>query len=265
MRYLNLAFYKFVDLDALTERRKFFRGLASELALRGTVLLSAEGINAFVAGEEAGVRRFVALVKALPEFADIETKESWSETLPFGRMLVKLKKEIIPFGRPEIRPHQFTANRLKPRELKKWLDEGRDVVLLDTRNRYEIEHGTFLKAEDLGLGTFRQFPEKLQEKLKDKAEELKKKTVVMFCTGGIRCEKAGALAVSEGFESVFQLDGGILKYFEECGGAHYDGDCFVFDERVALSPDLSAQKTLSHPDTVSAPEKEALQSPRSGD
>jgi UPF0176 protein len=245
MRYLNLAFYKFVDLDALAERRKFFREISAGLGLRGTILLSDEGINAFVAGEETSARRFIEKLCALPEFADLEPKESWSDTLPFGRMLVKLKKEIIPFGQPEIRPQNFTAKRLKPSVLKQWLDEGRDVVLLDTRNRYEIEHGTFLNASDFGLGTFRQFP----EKLKDKARELKDKTVVMFCTGGIRCEKAGAYAVAQGFESVFQLDGGILKYFEECGGAHYDGDCFVFDERVALSPELKAsQKTPAHPD-----------------
>jgi UPF0176 protein len=256
MRYLNLAFYKFVDLDALAERRIFFRELAAGHGLRGTILLSNEGINAFVAGEEASARRFIEKVRALPELADVEAKESWSETLPFGRMLVKLKKEIIPFGKPEIRPQKFTAKRLKPRVLKQWLDEGRDLVLLDTRNRYEIEHGTFLKAADFGLGTFRQFP----ERLKDKAQELKDKTVVMFCTGGIRCEKAGAFAVAEGFESVFQLDGGILKYFEECGGAHYDGDCFVFDDRVALSPELKASKTPEHPETSFAP---AVRDPRS--
>jgi predicted sulfurtransferase len=123
---------------------------------------------------------------------------------------------------------------LAPRELKRWLDEGRDVVLLDTRNSFEVEHGTFHGAQHIGLANFRSFGERVGEL----DPRLKGKTVVTFCTGGIRCEKAAPLLIHEGFRDVYQLDGGILKYFEDCGSSHFDGSCYVFDERVALDSGL---------------------------
>jgi UPF0176 protein len=149
-------------------------------------------------------------------------------------MLVRLKKEIIAFGVEGIDPARRTSPKLSPRELKQWLDEGRPVTLLDTRNDYEVKLGTFKNALPIGIAHFREFPQAV-EKL---PPELKEQPIVMFCTGGIRCEKAGPFMEREGFKSVFQLDGGILKYFEECGGAHYDGECFVFDQRVGLDPSL---------------------------
>jgi predicted sulfurtransferase len=233
-KYLNIAFYKFVELDNLPERRQAMRARCRELGFRGTILLSAEGINGFLAGEEEVLRQFLSELAAKPEFFKLEVKESWSSQIPFSRMLVKLKKEIISMGRPDIRPTEMTGKRLLPSDFKKWLDENRDIVVLDTRNDYEVEAGTFEKAEHLNLKNFREFGERLKEVPKEKRE----KPVVMFCTGGIRCEKATALALKEGFTDVYQLEGGILKYFEEIGGAHYKGDCFVFDNRVTVDPEL---------------------------
>jgi predicted sulfurtransferase len=237
----NLAFYRFADFPDYRERRADFKGLCLELGLKGTILLSPEGINGFVAGLEEATDRLADFVRAQPGFAGIEFKVSWSEEVPFGRMLVKLKKEIIPLGLPEIRPQERTGARLAPRELKRWLDEGRKIRLLDTRNRYETRFGTFENALELDIETFRDFSRALGAA----PEELRDEPVVMFCTGGIRCEQATAYALAEGYREVYQLEGGILKYFEECGRDHYRGDCFVFDERIALDPTLSQNKNAS--------------------
>jgi predicted sulfurtransferase len=149
-------------------------------------------------------------------------------------MLVRLKKEIIAFGVEGIDPARRTSPKLSARELKQWLDEGRPVTLLDTRNDYEVRLGTFRHALPIGVDHFRDFPAAVR-RLPD---TLKEQPIVMFCTGGIRCEKAGPFMEREGFRQIYQLDGGILKYFEECGGAHYDGECFVFDQRVGVDPAL---------------------------
>lgn len=236
---LNVAFYRFVELADLPELKFTLKQASLRLDLRGSILVSAEGINAFIAGPEASVRNFLALLEALPPFKGsalpLDIKESWTTHVPFKRMLVKIKNEIIAMGMPDIQPARRSGRRLAPKELKQWLDERREVTLLDTRNDYEIEHGTFDGALELNLKTFRQFP----EKLKKAAASLKDKPVVMFCTGGIRCEKATALAMEYGFSNVWQLDGGILKYFEETDGSHYKGDCFVFDGRTAVDVHLS--------------------------
>ena len=152
-------------------------------------------------------------------------KESPSAEQPFNRMLVKIKKEIIAFGVAGIDPASRPTPKLSARELKQWLDEGRPVTLLDIRNDYEVRMGTFRGARRAGIDHFREFPAAVQQL----PAELKQQPVVMFCTGGIRCEKAGPFMEQAGFQNVHQLDGGILKYFEECGGAHYDGECFVFE------------------------------------
>jgi predicted sulfurtransferase len=229
---LNTAFYKFCSLTDLPALRVRLRERCRALGLKGTILISEEGINASLAGEEASVRALMGELKADPCIGEFDTKESLSEKPPFMRMFVKIKKEIIPMGRPDIRPAEFTAPRLAPTELRNWLDQKKDVLLLDTRNEYEIEHGTFKGARTLGMKHFREF----SSKLKTLPEDVRSKPIVMFCTGGIRCEKAAALALKENFREVYQLDGGILRYFEECGDTHYQGSCFVFDERVALEP-----------------------------
>ncbi len=235
---LNIAAYKFVSLEGLPERREVFRKMCRQCELRGTVMLSPEGINCFLAGAPESLRRWVQWLRGMEEFADIEVKESYSDHQPFNRMLVKLKKEIIAFGVEDIDPRRRTSPKLSAEELKRWLDEGRDVTLLDVRNDYEVKLGTFASAQAIGVDHFRDFPAAVDAL----PEDLKEKPVVMFCTGGIRCEKAGPLMQGKGFQNVFQLDGGILKYFETCGEAHYDGDCFVFDDRVALDPRLQPTK-----------------------
>jgi UPF0176 protein len=235
---VNIAAYKFVALEDPASMRNPLRERATALALKGTILLAREGINLFLAGTREAIDTFLAELRAQVEFTDLEVKESLSTEQPFGKLLVKLKKEIISLGRPDIDPARAPAPRLSAPELAQWLDEGRDVVLLDTRNEFEIAHGTFDGALGLGLTTFRGFNDKVEEL--DPA--LKDKTIVTFCTGGIRCEKAAPLMIKNGFSKVYQLDGGILKYFEECGHAHFSGDCYVFDERVALNPELAPAK-----------------------
>ena len=232
--FINIAAYKFVELDRLAERKSHLLPLCKSLDLKGTILLSKEGINLFLAGRRKQIDQLLLQLRSQPEFADLAVKESVSDYQPFSRMLVRLKKEIISMGVDAIQPAKTTSPKITARELKKWLDEGRDITLLDTRNDYEVEIGTFENAVPIGIDHFRNFPQAAAQL----PEPLRKKPVVMFCTGGIRCEKAGPLLEQNGFESVFQLDGGILKYFEECGGEHYRGDCFVFDKRVAVDPDL---------------------------
>ena len=231
---LNISCYKFVQLDNLPERRTSIRRRAVELNLRGTVLLSAEGINLFVAGSPADVHAFVDFLKEDPRLADLAPKESYNDYQPFNRMLVKLKKEIISFGFPEVVPEVRTSPKLPAKELKRWLDEGRPLHLLDTRNEYEVAIGTFRNAVRLEIDHFREFPEAVAAL----PQSMRNEPIVMFCTGGIRCEKAGPWMEQAGFKQVYQLDGGILKYFEEVGGEHYEGECFVFDQRVAVDPQL---------------------------
>lgn len=232
--FVNIAAYKFVNLDRLAERKSKLLPFCKQLQLKGTILLSKEGINLFLAGSRDSIDCFLDHLTGQPEFAGLEVKESFSDHQPFNRMLVRLKKEIISMGTPEIRPLVRSSPKISAQQLKTWLDEGRDVALLDVRNDYEVEVGTFENAIPIGVDHFRKFPAATRRL----PTELQHKPIVMFCTGGIRCEKAGPLMESQGFQEVYQLDGGILKYFEECGGQHYRGDCFVFDKRVALNPQL---------------------------
>ena len=234
MSVINLAGYKFVALDELHELKASLERRCHDLGLRGTILLSFEGINMVLAGSESATTDFRNFVHADPRLADLRFKRSESTFQPFDRMLIKIKKEIITSGVPGIDPAKQRAPALAPAELKRWLDEGRDVVLLDTRNAFEVEAGTFENALDLRLGAFGEFAaaaDRLDPQLKDK-------TVVTFCTGGIRCEKAAPLLIGKGFRDVYQLDGGILQYFEQCGAAHFKGRCFVFDQRIALDGNL---------------------------
>lgn len=241
---LNISAYKFVPLSDAIELRAMLQERALALQLKGTILLAEEGINLFLAGSGEAVRSFMTQLHADPRFADIAPKESWSATQPFRKMLVKVKREIIRMNHPTIRPATGRAPALPAATVKRWLDQGHDdagrpVVTLDTRNAFEIAHGTFEGAIDWHISKFTEFP---QAVLAHKAE-LEGKTVVSFCTGGIRCEKAAIFMHEVGLEHVYQLEGGILKYFEETGGAHYQGRCFVFDEREALGSDLSALKS----------------------
>ena len=232
--FTNISTYKFTPLDDLPALRERLIGVCQAGELKGTILLSPEGINIFVAGTRGNIDALLGELRTLPGLADLAPKESESAKQPYNRMLVKIKKEIIAFGVEGIDPARKPTAKLPARTLKQWLDEGRPVTLLDTRNDYEVRMGTFRSAIPAGIEHFRDFP-KAVEKL---PEEMKEQPIVMFCTGGIRCEKAGPYMELAGFQKVFQLDGGILKYFEECGGAHYDGECFVFDRRVGVDPEL---------------------------
>jgi len=231
---LNAAAYKFTPLAGLPSLREKLKVFCSDAGLKGSILLSPEGINLFVAGASGPVEALLERIRTIPGLGDLTAKRSRSLDQPFSRMLVKIKKEIIAFGVPGIEPAHTNSSRIAPGELKAWLDEGRPVTLLDTRNHYEVKLGTFSRAKTLGIGHFRDF----SKAIRSLPAEMKETPVVLFCTGGIRCEKAGPFMEREGFRNVFQLEGGILKYFEECGGSHYQGECFVFDKRVGLDPDL---------------------------
>ena len=245
MNYLVIAYYKFIHpqfkVEELEPLRQRLKSKMLELGIRGTALLAQEGINSTIVGEEAKMREFMLFLATVPQFQDLQYKESVVDHIPFKRTLVKLKKYLIPFG-PDgeivLNPAVHTGKHVKPAELKQWLDRGDpNLVLIDTRNDYEIKKGTFKGALDWKLRHFRDFPEELQKH----KQELVGKKVVMFCTGGIRCEKATAYATDLGIDA-YQIDGGILKYFEDVGGAHYEGDCFVFDYRVAVDPNLKPVK-----------------------
>jgi RluA family pseudouridine synthase len=232
---LNIAGYQFTPLTDLPALRNRLLTQCRAGALKGTILISTEGINLFVAGGRQEIDTLVTELRAIDGLASFNPKVSISNEQPFNRMLVRIKKEIIAFGIPGIEPARRTSPKLLPRELKLWLDEGRPITLLDTRNDYEVKLGTFKTAVTLGIDHFRSLPKAITRL----PAELKRQPIVMFCTGGIRCEKAGPYLEREGFEQVFQLEGGILKYFEECGGEHYAGECFVFDKRIGVDPSLA--------------------------
>ena len=231
--YVNIAGYRFIDLPDRDELRTPFTEICLELELKGTVLLSPNGINFFVAGTHEAVEQYVSFLETDNRFQDIPLHISYSEYQPFNRMLVRLKNEIISLGMDEIRPSERTGQYIQPKEFKKWLDEGKEIIILDTRNDYELRVGTFENAIDLDIKSFREFPEASKKLDQDKTTP-----VVMFCTGGIRCEKASVVMENQGWKNVYQIKGGILGYFKECGGAHWNGDCFVFDKRVAVNPEL---------------------------
>ena len=236
---LNVAAYHFVEVADPAALATSLRELAEAGGLRGTVLVAAEGLNLFLAGEEAAVRAFLDALRADPRFASIVVKESWSAAQPFARLKVKRKREIIAFRCEDSSPLRARAPAVAPETLARWIergsdDEGRALVLLDTRNREEVAHGSFAGALALPIDNFTDLPAALAPH----HDALADATVVSFCTGGIRCEKAALWMQAEGMANVLQLDGGILGYFEQVGGFGYQGRCFVFDERVALDAEL---------------------------
>jgi UPF0176 protein len=253
MSILNISAYRFVSLDDLPALRARVLAQCEALALKGTVLLAPEGINLFLAGSREAIDAFLMWLREDSRFAGLEAKESVSDDVPFKRMRVRLKKEIITLRQPTIRPEGGRAPAVNPATLKRWLDQGHDddgheVVLLDTRNAYETYVGMFPHAVDYRIASFTELPAALA----DDRSRYDGKTVVSYCTGGIRCEKAVLHMQDIGMERVFQLEGGILKYFEEAGGAHWHGDCFVFDERGAVDKALAASPISpldeEHPD-----------------
>ena len=232
---VNIAGYKFEPLENPVDLVRMYQQKCDELKLKGTMLISKNGINFSLAGTQQATDTIIAFLEEDNRFLNIPLKVTYSETQPFRRMKVRLKKEIISLGRKDINPRELTGERISPQDLKNLLDNKEDVLVLDTRNEYETRVGKFENAIDLNLDTFRDFPKAIESL----PEEYKDKQIVMYCTGGIRCEKASAVMMKAGFADVKQLEGGVLDYFKETGGAYWEGDCFVFDERVALDTDLN--------------------------
>ncbi len=246
MAIINIAAYKFVGIPDPESLQPLLKERCNQLALKGTVLLATEGINLFLAGSRESIDQFLDYLRCDKlfggRFTDIETKESLSDSQPFGRMVVRVAKEIITMRHPTIVPENNRAPHVEPATLKTWLeqgvdDQGRPVVMMDTRNGFEVEMGTFTNALKFDIEKFSQFPDAIKATIAEQSD-LKDKTIVSFCTGGIRCEKAALYLHEIGMPHVYQLHGGILGYFEHVGGEHWQGECFVFDERVALDSSL---------------------------
>jgi len=225
------AFYKFVTIDDPSALQERLREVAREKGLRGTILVAPEGINATVAGDDASIRGFLSWLRTDPRFADLASKESHADRVPFGRLKVRLKREIVTLRRPEADPSRRVGTYVKPEDWNALIGEP-DVVLIDTRNAYEVGIGTFEGAIDPGTRSFSEFPEFVKRSL----DPARHRRIAMFCTGGIRCEKASALMLAEGFPEVYHLEGGILRYLEAIPlhRSLWRGECFVFDERVAV-------------------------------
>ena len=234
-KYVVYALYKFVTLKDFESLRKPLRDLMEQLQVRGTLLLAEEGINGTISGERAAMDQVIQWLRNDARMADLEYKESTHDEQPFHRIKVKLKKEIVTMGHEDIDPNKVVGTYV---DAKDWNDIIADpeTVLIDTRNDYEYEIGTFKNAINPETETFREFPEYVKQNFDPKQH----KKVAMFCTGGIRCEKASSFMKQQGFEEVYHLKGGILKYLEEVeqDESLWDGECFVFDDRVAVNHDL---------------------------
>jgi UPF0176 protein len=231
----NIAAYRFVDLTDRDELRQPLRDLCNSLSMKGTILLAHEGINIFLSASQESCENFLSTLAEDERFANLDVKWSYSDEQPFTRMLVRLKNEIITIRKSEIKPSSYTGPFIESSELKSWYDQEKDFIIIDTRNDYETKFGMFKDAIDLDIRKFTEF----EDALSQLPEESKDKPVVMYCTGGVRCEKASVVMLEAGWKEVYQLDGGILRYIEHTGGAHWDGECFVFDRRVCLDENLA--------------------------
>lgn len=236
------ALYKFASLPDYREMQLCYIEFCSTHHLYGTLLLAEEGINGTVAGTRAGIDALIAFLKTDARLADLEHKESYAQEMPFVRMKVKLKKEIVTLGVPGINPNNRVGIYVAPEDWNALISDP-DVVVIDTRNGYECDIGTFRGATDPGTATFREFPAFVGRNFSPD----KHKKVAMFCTGGIRCEKASSYMLQQGFEQVYHLQGGILKYLEKVPVAQslWEGDCFVFDQRVSVVHGLKAGEYVS--------------------
>ncbi|MFL2670198.1 MAG: rhodanese-related sulfurtransferase [Candidatus Actinomarina sp.] len=235
LKISNITGYKFIPITDRKSLQEKILKHSNKLSLKGTVLISEKGLNFSIAGENEAIQDFIKFLRSDKRFSEIDIKTTYNEYQPFRKMLVRIKKEIISMGIDEIDPSTFTGEKITPKELQDKLNNNEDIVLLDTRNEYEVRLGTFEDAVDLNLDSFRDFPTKIMSL----DQKMKNKEIVMFCTGGVRCEKASALMLKNGFKNVKQIDGGVIKYFEDTGGSYWNGDCFVFDDRVALDKNLN--------------------------
>ncbi len=235
MTYLIATFYKFVNISDLEAKKKQILALCCEKQIKGTIILAEEGINATIAGSNEAIADVLKTLRSFPQLADLEHKQSSSEKLPFARLKVKIKSEIVTLGLPAVNPNQQVGKYVEPQHWNQVISNP-EVIVIDTRNDYEVEIGSFQRAKNPNTESFREFPEYVAQNL-DPQEHPK---VAMFCTGGIRCEKASSYLLSQGFKEVYHLKGGILKYLENVSPEEsmWEGECFVFDGRVAVKEGL---------------------------
>jgi UPF0176 protein len=234
----NISGYKFTNLTKLPAWVELFQLQSEKFALLGTILLSTEGWNIALAGEKHHIEQWCEWYNSLPEARETLFKYSYSDNIPFKKLIVKIKNEIIRMNQTDIEPQQTTGKYLPPQKFKDWLDQGKPIIILDTRNDYEVWFGHFKNAIHFDMQHFTQFPERIGTLTTPTNQP-----IVTYCTGGIRCEKATSLMLQAGFTEVYQLQGGILNYFQQCGGQHYEGECFVFDERISLDSNLAPTTT----------------------
>lgn len=232
MPHVVSTFYKFVQLPNYADKREPLLSYCQDQGIRGTILLAQEGINGTIAGSRSAIDNVLAYLRQDPRLSDLDTKESFSESPLFDRMKVKLKREIVTLGMPEIDPTQQAGTYVKPQNWNEIISDP-EVTVIDVRNQFEVKIGSFKNAIDPQTASFRQFPDYVRSQL----DPQQHKKIAMFCTGGIRCEKASAYMRSQGFEEVYHLEGGILKYLEEIPSEEslWQGECFVFDQRVAVT------------------------------
>lgn len=242
MSLMHLTAYRFKKLTSseLLSLRNTLKKELTAMALKGSVLLGTEGFNMSLAGKPESVASLKTYFETQPLFQGLAFRESKADIEPFKRLLVKIKPEIVTFGVEGFVRDKHLAPYISPLKFKRWYDEGHDMLVLDTRNDFEIILGTFKDAVHLNIRRFNAFKEALN--LLDETD--KKRPVVTFCTGGIRCEKAAPYLVSQGFEQVYQLEGGIINYFHKCKNAYYQGECFVFDRRIAVNENLEETPTI---------------------
>ena len=235
MSQVVVTFYKFVKLPEFAEKRYPLLLHCEAQGIRGTILLAAEGINGTIAGSGEAIDSVLSFLRSDPRLVDLEHKESYADSPPFDRMKVRLKKEIVTLGLPQIDPSDRVGTYVSPKEWNALISDP-EVTIIDTRNDYEVSIGSFKGAQNPKTASFRQFPDYVRNDL----DPTKHKKVALFCTGGIRCEKATSFMMAQGFQEVYHLKGGILKYLEEITPEEslWEGECFVFDQRVALREGL---------------------------
>ncbi len=227
--------YKFVTLPDFAQKRDPLLSFCRDQDIKGTILLALEGINGTISGSRQAIDAVLSFLRADTRLGDLEHKESFAEIQPFERMKVRLKSEIVTLGLPEVNPNQQVGIYVNPQEWNDLISDP-EVIVIDTRNDYEVNIGTFKGAQNPQISTFREFPEYVNQQL----DPTQHKKVAMFCTGGIRCEKASSYMLAQGFTEVYHLKGGILKYLEQVPSEEslWEGECFVFDERVAVRQGL---------------------------
>jgi len=235
MSIIVVTFYKFVVLADVADLQHKLIHIGQAQAIRGTILLAPEGINGTIAGSPGAIDAVINWLRSDHRFTDLEYKQSQAQTWPFDRLKVRIKSEIVTLGLPEVNPAEQVGTYVSPREWNQLITDP-EVLVIDTRNQYEVEIGSFQGAINPKTRSFRQFPDYVRDQL----DPSRHQKVALFCTGGIRCEKASSFLLAQGFQQVYHLKGGILKYLEDIApeASLWQGECFVFDQRVALQQGL---------------------------